>query len=259
MEEVSTNGCARADADLYLLGAGVSFPDHLTIQTLDILSICEEVYTLLPNDRLDALPKDLRTKFVSIWSLLRDKRARSENYKDVTNAVIDRATLVRPFGWMTYGHPLVFDSVSQSLIKAGKERGWRVRVVPSISCLDTILADVGYDPARGLMVYEAYSLVKHDVPISTSLATILLQPSAFGTNRAHVTGTWRPDLVPLRDHIRQFHASDHECAFVISSNRGDGQRRICWRKLGDLDSIPTEALGNSTLFIPPAESARLKP
>ena len=259
MEEVPTNGRARADADLYLLGAGISFPDHLTIQTLDILSMCDEVYTLLPNDRLDVLPQDLRTKFVSIWSLYRDKRARSENRKDITNAIIDRATSVRPLGWMTFGHPLVFDGVSQALIKAGEERGWRVSVVPAISCFDTILADVGYDAADGLMVYEAYSLVMDNVPISTSLAALLLQPSVFGTRLADLSGTRRPDLATLRDHIRQFHASDHECAFVISSNWHDEQNRVCWCKLGNLESIPTAALGNSTLFIPPAKSKRSKP
>ena len=44
MREVPTNGPARPDADLYLLGAGVSFPDHLTMQTIEILSTCEQVY-----------------------------------------------------------------------------------------------------------------------------------------------------------------------------------------------------------------------
>jgi Tetrapyrrole (Corrin/Porphyrin) Methylases len=258
MQEVPTNGSPQADVDLYILGAGVSFPDHLTLQTLEILSMCEQVYTLLPKDQLDVLPPDLRTKCTSIWSLYRDKQDRSENRKNITKAVIDRATSVRPFGWMTYGHPVVFDSVTQALIKAGEERGWRVSVVPAISCFDTVLADVGYDPARGLMVYEAYSLVKHDVPIVTSLATLLLQPSVFGTPLADLSGTSRPDLTPLRDHIRQFHTSDHECAFIISSNWHGEQNRICWRKLSDLESIPVEALGNSTLFIPPVERNRLK-
>jgi hypothetical protein len=39
-------GAAGADADLDLLGAGVSFPDHLTVQTIEMLSICEQTYGL---------------------------------------------------------------------------------------------------------------------------------------------------------------------------------------------------------------------
>jgi len=245
---------SNADADLYLVGAGIAFPDHLTIQTIEILSRCEEIYTNLSDDQLQALPPDLRAKCVSIWSLYRDERDRTENYKDVTEAIIGRVMSLRPFGWMTPGHPLVFDSVSQALIKAGEERGWQVRVVPGISSLDTIFAEVGYDPANGLIVYEANALVKNNVPILPNLAALLLQPALFGTDRAHLSGSWQPDLVPLRDYICQFHAPDHDCAFVWSSHSRDGRHKIWWCKLGGLESIPPEARG-STLFIPPAGSS----
>jgi hypothetical protein len=124
-------------------------------------------------------------------------------------------------------------------------------VVPGISSLDTIFAEVGYDPANGLLVYEADGLVRDQVPILTNLALLLLQPGAFGSNLAHLN-SWRPDLAPLRDYICQFHAPDHECACVWSL-------RKIWRcKLRDLDSLPAEALGNSSLFIPPAGSSLSK-
>jgi precorrin-6B methylase 1 len=247
-EEASIN----SDADLYLVGAGIAFPDHLTLQTIEILSRCEEVYTNLPDNQLHALPPDLRAKCVSLWSLYRDKRDRRENYSDVVEAIIGRAMSVRPFGWMTPGHPLVFDSVSQALMKAGEQRGWQVQVVPGISSLDTILAEVGYDPAHGLIVYEAHALVKDNVPILADLAALLLQPGAFGSDLAQLSGLWRPDLVPLREYICRFHPSGHECAFVWSSHGGGGRHKIWWCKAAELESIPEEALGNSTLFIPPA-------
>jgi Tetrapyrrole (Corrin/Porphyrin) Methylases len=247
-EEVPSN----AHADLYVVGAGVAFPDQLTIETVEILSRCKEIYTNMRDFQLNALPQELRSKCVSIWSLYRDERDRALNYKDVTDAIIDRATLVRPFGWMTPGHPLVFDSVSQALRKIGEERGWRVHVVPGISCLDSIFVDIGFDPADGLLVYEANALVKRNVPLLPDLAALLLQPAAFGTDRAQFSPTWRPDLVPLRDYICQFHASDHECALVSSSPSVGRKYKIWWSRVDELESIPTEALHTSTLFIPPA-------
>jgi len=241
-----------AQADLYVMGAGVAFPDQLTIQTVEMLSCCKEIYTNMRDFQLDALPPELRSKCVSIWSLYRDERERALNYKDVTDMVIGRAMSVRPFGWMTPGHPLVFDSVSQALLKIGKERGWRVHIAPGISCLDTIFVDVGFDPADGLIVHEANALVKQNVPLLTNLAALLLQPAAFGTDRAQLSPQWRPDLAPLRDYICQFHAPDHECAFVSSSPSVDRKHKIWWSRVDELESIPTEALHTSTLFIPPA-------
>jgi uroporphyrin-III C-methyltransferase len=247
-------GPSDAHADLYVVGAGVAFPDQLTIQTVEILSRCKEIYTNMRDFQLKELPSELRSKCTSIWSLYRDERDRALNYKDVTDVIIDRAMSVRPVGWMTPGHPLVFDSVSQALVKIGKKHGWLVHVVPGISCLDTIFVDVGFDPADGLIVYEANALVRNNVPLLTNLAALLLQPSHFGTDRAQLSPLWRPDLIPLRDHIRQFHAANHECALVSSSLSIGGKHKTWWTTVGELDLIPTEALHTSTLFVPPAGS-----
>ena len=242
----------HADVDLYLLGAGIAFPDHLTLETIEILSRCKEIYTNLSENQLGALPADLREKCVSLSELYRDGRERGENYEEVTEAVVGRMTSVRPLAWMTPGHPLIFDSVSQALMTAAQERGWLAQVVPGISSIDTVLAAVGYDAAHGLIVYEAYELVTQNVPISPSFGALLLQPGAFGSSIAHLSGPWRPDLAPLRDHIGKFRDAGHECAFVWSSRRRDGRDKVWWCKVDELESIPTEALGNSTLFIPPA-------
>ena len=137
---------------LYLLGAGVSFPEHLTLQTLDILGACNRICSNLPQSDLDLLPNDLRIKCRSLWPIYQENRNRSDNYEDVSRAVLEAADNEPPVAWLTPGHPLIFDSVSQSLLKSGRDRGWNVQVTPAISSIDTILAEVGYDPANGLLV-----------------------------------------------------------------------------------------------------------
>jgi hypothetical protein len=245
----------QADADLYLLGAGIAFPDHLTIQTIEILGRCKEIHTNLAEDQLVALPADIREKCVSLANLYRDGRERRDNYKKVTEAVVERMNSVRPLAWLTPGHPLIFDSVSQALMAAAEEHGWVAQAVPGISSIDTVLAEVGYDAAHGLIVYEAYELVKQNVVVSPSFAALLLQPGAFGSSVAHLSGAWHPDLAPLRDHIRTFRDPDHECAFVWSSRSRFGRDKVWWSRVDEMESVPTEALGNSTLFVPPVGAA----
>lgn len=242
----------QSDADLYLVGAGVSFPEQLTLQTITILTACRRICSNLPEDVLNALPEDLRTKCVSLWPLYQENRNRAENYRDVAQAVVDSTTHHRPVAWMTPGHPLVFDSVSEALLQAGRARGWRICVVPAISCFDTICAEVGYDPANGLVIHDATSLVMKNVPLLPSLAALLLQPSAFGSALTHYTSKWSPDLSPLRDHLLQFYSPSHNCAFVRSASRHDGAAQVCWHKLSQLSSAPFDAVAGSTLFLPPA-------
>jgi hypothetical protein len=241
-------------ADLYLLGAGISFPEHLTMQTIEILTACNRICSNLPQSELDNLPEALRAKCRSLWPLYQENRNRSENYHIVAKAVLDEAAQKSPVAWMTQGHPLIFDSVSEALLKAAPLHGWRVCVVPAISCLDTILAELGYDPAGGLVIYEATSLVMQNLPLVPSFATLLLQPSAFGSNLTHYSSRWTPDLRPLRDHLLSFFTADHRCAFVRSNSQRVGPSQVSWWELAALTSAPFDVVAGSTLFLPAATS-----
>ena len=191
---------ATADSvDLYLLGAGVAFPDHLTVQTIEILSTCARICTNLPDSRLSGLPADLREKCISLWPLYQDGRLRRENYRDVTNAILGEVEKAHPLAWLTPGHPMIFDSVSKSLLDAAHSRKWNVSIVPAISSLDTLLAELAYDPASGLLIHDATGLVRQNIPLPGSAALILLQISVFLSDRAHISlHQGMPDLTPLR-------------------------------------------------------------
>jgi hypothetical protein len=252
MAKESTAGKGSQKTALYLVGSGIRFPEHLTVQTIETLSTCKRICTNLPASTLTSLPEDLRAKCESLWPLYQEKRQRSANYQDVAQAVLDAAERGFPVAWMTPGHPIVFDSVSQLLLQAGRARGWRVSVLPAISSLDTILAEIGYDPANGFFVHEATSVVRRQVPLQASITTLLLQPSVFGSDLAHVSGNWRPDLSPLRDYLLKFYTAEQECGFIRSSARITDESTILWTKLADLTSVTFEGLCNSSLLLPSA-------
>ena len=249
-----TNDSASArlmTCDLYILGAGISFPEHLTTQTVEILRACRHIYTTLTETTLDRLPEDIRVKCVSLRRLYKDHRPRVENYQAEVQAVVDATAIERPVAWLTPGHPRIFDSVSEALIEAGRVRGWNVCVAPAISCLDTLLAEIGYDPAGGLLIHEATLLVARDVPLVPSVATLLLQPGHFGSSLAHITSPFAGlDLTRLRDHLRRFYRPEHRCAFVRSATHPGERYRISWIKLHNLTLASPDDVADSTLFLP---------
>ena len=149
---------------LYLVGAGIVFPEQLTIETVEVLTLCKRICKNLPETILDGLPEDLRAKCVSLWSLYQDGRIRTENYMDVFNAIVELTEVDTPIAWLTPGHPVIFDSVSASLLTDAKSKGWNVRVIPAVSSIDTMLAELGYDPAHGMLIHEATGLVRRRIP-----------------------------------------------------------------------------------------------
>jgi tetrapyrrole methylase family protein/MazG family protein len=243
----------RSNVDVYLVGAGIIFPEHLTIETVEILTLCKRIGTNLPEAILEGLPEDLRAKCVSLWSLYQDGRIRTENYLDVFHAIVELTEVDTPIAWLTPGHPIIFDSVSAALLTEGKSRGWNVRVIPAVSSIDTMLAELGYDPAHGMLIHEATGLVRRRIPVVRSVALMLLQPAVFDVNIAIIAGdSAGPDLSPLRDYLCEFHDADHICAFIRSASQPSERDLITWTALRDLASVPYHRVAGSTLFVPPA-------
>jgi len=248
----SSDAARNSQADLYLVGAGILFPEHLTVQTIEILENCQRICTNVPETRLAALPKEIREKCVCLWPLYKDNRKRIDNYRDVIDAVVDIVREHRPSAWMTPGHPFVFDSVSQKLLGKAREFGWTAQIVPGISSLDTLLAQIPYDPCYGLVVHEATALVRDKIPLISSLATVLFQPSIFGSDLTHHSRQYAgPSLRDLSAHLLQFYPPQHKCALVYSALSENDDARTVWEALGKLDSISFDSLRGSTLFIPP--------
>ncbi|WP_353017094.1 SAM-dependent methyltransferase [Mesorhizobium sp. M1405] len=243
------------DVELFLVGAGIDFPSHLTFQTVDVLAKCESICTNLPESRLSSLPEDLRCKCVSIWSLYKDGRKRSENYDDVVKRVLLEAERHKSVAWLTPGHPVVFDSVTTALCKEGRSRNWQVRVYPAISSIDTILAILEYEPAGGLFIHEATGLVRRNVGLDPSAATLLLQPSVFLSDRAHFRPhSFNLDLSPLCEYLRRFFPEDHLCAFVYSPEVSSETSRVSWVELKNLAAARPQTIMGATLFVPPIKA-----
>jgi uncharacterized protein YabN with tetrapyrrole methylase and pyrophosphatase domain len=242
----------KTAVDLYILGAGISFPEHLTIQTLNIMSECSKICSNLPASHLDRLPDDIRDKAQSLWPLYQDGRLRTSNYRDVTEAVLKIAEEnPRPVAWLTQGHPTVFDSVSAALGREARSRAWQATVVPCVSSIDTVLSDLGIDPAGGFLIHEATSVYQGKVRLDPSLGTMLLQPSAFMSDRAQLTmSSGGPDLSPLRDYLLQFFDRSRACVFVRSSTAESSPSELTWTTVGQLAEVPFKAFAGSSLIIP---------
>ena len=251
MNEIS-EASGHSRIDLYLVGAGILFPEHLTVQTIEILEHCQRICTNVPETRLASLPKEIREKCVCLWPLYKDNRRRIDNYRDVIDAVVDVAREHKPSAWMTPGHPFVFDSVSQKLLEHARGFGWSIQIVPGISSLDTLLAQIPYDPCYGLVVHEATALARDKIPLNPSLATVLFQPSIFGSDLTHHSKQYAgPHLKDLSAHLLRFYPAQHRCALVYSALSGSDAARTVWETLENLDSISFDSLRGSTLFIPP--------
>lgn len=236
---------------IYIVGAGITTPAHLSLESLAALESCQEIWTNIPETLYINLPGSLPSTIRSLKPFFIDNRLRIENYKAIIDHILARAEHVCPVGYLTQGNPIVFDTVTAGLIHEGRSSSMDVKIYPAISSIDTLLIDVLYDPAKGLQIHEATAFVRDLIVIDARAALLLLQPSVFGSRMPRLTTkTAAPDLLPLEIALRRFYPPDHLVKFVRSAT-GTMSSQIVESDIEHLSLLDSEATLASTLFVPP--------
>jgi uncharacterized protein YabN with tetrapyrrole methylase and pyrophosphatase domain len=236
---------------VYVIGAGVDPVRHLTIEAIEALGSCKEIWTNVPIEVFRRLPGTLTPAVRSLKPFYRDNQPRRQNYADATQHILTRAGELGVVAYFTQGHPIIFDSVASNLYNGGVAQGVQVSVIGGISSIDTVLLDVRFDPGGGLHIFEATNFVYNKLKFDTRAALLLFQPSVFGMRTPRLTANApHPNLGDLRDALLAHYPASHTATFVRSATSFNPPFMISV-EIGALDSVAPSATLASSLFIPP--------
>src|ERR1700693_942962 len=104
--------------DLYVIGLGVSFPEHLTKQAVDAMASCSKLFSIVQEPLLPWLPAEKMGK-VEVINLLDsyvDGTLRIENYNRAAEMVLQASGVGSPVGYVTYGKPMAYDTEGQLIV-----------------------------------------------------------------------------------------------------------------------------------------------
>jgi uncharacterized protein YabN with tetrapyrrole methylase and pyrophosphatase domain len=157
-----------------------------------------------------------------------------------------------------YGHPGFLARPAHEAITRARDEGITARMLPAVSALDCLFADLGLDPAdTGLQTYEATDFLIHARRPDTSAALVLWQLSVIGKTR------WSPEpdyggVRVLVEHLTRFYPVDHEViAYEASPFPGVPTPRIERVPLGELPEARLTQM--STLYVPPSTPPAVDP
>jgi uncharacterized protein YabN with tetrapyrrole methylase and pyrophosphatase domain len=249
-------GSASKEADVYAIGAGIRLPNHLTVEAIEALYECSQIFTVFATEWASWMPTELVPKLRDLKQYYTPGILRRHSYERQVAEVINAAIQQRPVAYLTRGHPMFFDSVTQGLVDTCKEKQLHLQLLPAVSSIDTILADLNEDVAPGLQIFEASFLVGCRIEPRTDCPCILIQPDIFGT--AYVAIGRKPSasaMAMLRDYLLRFYPSDHQVIYVTSAVReGDKAQLLAFplSELGGNDANPQSP--GASLFLPAVQS-----
>jgi precorrin-2 methylase len=235
--------------DLYLVGLGIRFAEHLTTEARSVLERCRIVLHVDENHR--GL-KRFNERVVNLGRLYWTGDDRALVYARICQRVVKEMGRGPGVTLVTYGHPLLFDDVMHDLLRYCRRHRRSVRVVPGVSCLDTLAIDLGLDYGDGVQIYDSTDLVLNQHKLNPHIHTLLLQLAEYNFVRtSDALDRAKPRRYgSLVNYLRRFYPASHR-VFVVYSNDGKVGQRFCVR-LSDLDKHRMRMFPGTTLYVPPA-------
>jgi Tetrapyrrole (Corrin/Porphyrin) Methylases len=191
----------------------------------------------------------------SLHGLYAAEKERSRTYAEVVEELLAPVRAGRDVCAVFYGHPGVFARPGHVAIRRARAEGFRARMLPAVSALDCLVADLGIDPgATGLQSYEATEFVVHRRRVDTAALLVLWQIGVVG-ELGMATGPTRANLAVLVERLERWYPSDHEGIVYEASPYPLVADPFVLR-------LPLEALPDAevpllaTLVVPPARKPR---
>lgn len=147
-----------------------------------------------------------------------------------------------------YGHPGVFVTASHSAIDRARAEGWPAEMLPGVSSLDCLFADLGLDPFDGCIVLEAETFVRKPLGSTLGLNLILLQIAAIYEPDFRADGTHGRHLSRLVERLVDIYPPSHPAIVYEAPALSIGAARIAKTTVGELAQMRVS--DRSTLHVP---------
>lgn len=244
---------------LSVLGLGLRCPEQASQRCLQALKQADRVFLISDNLEKQDWLRQLNPNFYNLMTHYALGKPRRDTYQEMADQVLACLNDGGNAALVSYGHPLVFCDPSRLAIEQTVQAGYELEVLPGVSSIDCLLADLRVDAHRyGLQIYEGHDLLLHAVAVDPRCSQIIFQVPSLGDN----TGGWQPGrfrgfIRALAEKLAQSFGEDHEVVLYFGSNSPERPTRADRCLLKELHQV--EMVSEYTLWVPPLGYEPLPP
>jgi len=241
--------------ELVIVGTGIQIGRDFTATAQHHIKTADKVYFLVAELVAAQTILDLNPRAESLENLYSDGKRRLDTYREMVDRILAALADGQNVCVAVYGHPGVFAYPMHEAIRKAREAGFAARMLPAVSSIDCLIADLAIDPAaHGMQIYDASDFVVSRRPFDTTTALVLLQIDVVG-EPSYKQHNNRGGLPLLRERLTQRYGDEHEAIVYSASEYVWGNPSV--RKL-TLRALSAEYAGpGSILFVPARESAAI--
>lgn len=240
--------------ELVVVGTGIQL-GHMTVQARAYLQQSDKLLYCVGDAATERYIKKLNPNAESLYVLYGDDKRRITTYREMVERTLECVREGLKVCMAFYGHPGMFVYPSHEAVRRARAEGFRAVMLPAVSSLDCLFADLGIDPATGCQMIEATDLLIRKRRVDTTMGLIVWQAGAVGDLGFRFKGFDGRNVPILQKYLLEIYGSDHDCTVYEASQYSVCDPIIRIVKVRDLSSAGLT--GISTLYLGPKQKANV--
>jgi precorrin-6B methylase 1 len=235
---------------LTVVGTGIEAITHVTLQARTSIEQADKVLYLLVDTVTEKWVRAINRTAESIGRLYGKDKPRGITYSEMVDEILHFVRQGLNVCAVFYGHPGVYCTPGHESVRRARDEGFPARMLPAISSMDCLYADLGVDPGKaGCQSFAAMDFLLHARKFDRTSPLCLLQVGLIGVTSQPTKPCNREGLRILTAALTRHYPRQHRIYLYEASQFVVSQpaiRRVALAALPKARVIPI-----STLYVPP--------
>jgi uncharacterized protein YabN with tetrapyrrole methylase and pyrophosphatase domain len=240
--------------DIYIIGTGMVGYSQMTLEAQSVLEAAERIYLVHYQDTVyEYMEKHAET--VELTEEYTEGEPRQNTYDRMAERVLEGAEETDgPVVFALYGHPIVFVSPTRWICERAPDRGLEVEVLPGVSSMDCLYADIALDPAsHGIQMFGATDLLLRDHEIQPNMPAMVWQIGSVETVLYNTADNKPERFTRIREYLQEHYPDNHTVYLLQTATYPITESKQIGFELDEFEEMSDEVNDIQTLYIPPVE------
>lgn len=171
--------CGRGS--LVVVGTGIKLVEHATLEAVSRIRSADIVLYIVAEAASEAWLGQLNPNCESLYRFYAEKKPRDQSYREMAARILHFVRRGMKVCAAFYGHPGVFVNPAHAALRQAREEGFAAEMLPGISAVDCLYADLAVDPAdAGSQTFEATDFLVNARKFDPASGLILWQVGVIG-------------------------------------------------------------------------------
>jgi len=241
---------------LAIVGSGIQSGRDLTRGARDEIRRADKVLYLVAEPVTAMWLRKLNPSAESLHKFYSIDKPRRDTYAEMVEHILSFLHAGLNVCVVSYGHPGVFADPMHEAMKRARSEKFAAFMLPGISAVDWLYADLGLDPATsGCQIFDATDFLEQRRKHDTSSALILLQVGIIGV-KTFPRACDAKKFCVLMERLSRDYGAEHEIV-IYEASQYSIANAVVQRAALNAPSAFVLSLA-STMYVPPKVSSKAR-